>query len=89
MPATRFDHGNTGARILVLEAVVAELVKEVRAISSASGHPEPIAIDAVLAEVRKLGATLDALGTSQAEKIAAGNITAAAERLAAEFFDKL
>jgi hypothetical protein len=88
MPATRFDHGNTGARILVLEAVVAELVKEVRAISGA-GQSAPVAIDAVLAEVRNLGATLDALGTSQAEKIAAGNITAAAERLAAEFFDKL
>jgi hypothetical protein len=88
MPATRFDHGNTGARILVLEAVVAELVKEVRAISGA-GQSAPVAIDAVLAEVRKLGATLDALGTSQAERIAAGNITAAAERLAAEFLDKL
>jgi hypothetical protein len=88
MPATRFDHGNTGARILVLEAVVAELVKEVRAISG-PGQCTPVAIDAVLAEVSKLGATLDALGTSQAEKIAAGNITAAAERLAAEFFDKL
>ena len=74
MPASSDDHRNTAARLLVVEAAVAALVKA-HAVSPGN----------VLSELERIGETLKALAGSQNDKIAAMNIIMAAERLAGDF----